>query len=62
MADIAMCSNLQCSLSPTCFRFNAISRGRGQSFLTEPKKDCENENYKLYWKMDNLNGQSSLDK
>lgn len=50
MADITMCTNEKCTLSKTCYRFNAAENPYRQSYLAEPKKDCEDRKYEYYLK------------
>lgn len=50
MSDITMCSNKECKLSVTCYRFNANKNPYRQPYFLEPKKDCEDKGYEYYKK------------
>lgn len=45
-----MCSNKECKLSETCYRFTATANKYAQSYLGDPKKDCEEVDYEYYVK------------
>lgn len=51
MANLTMCSNKECPLSSTCYRFHAKPNVYSQSYLLEPKKDCEEKNFELFEKI-----------
>lgn len=50
MADIMMCTNEECKQAPTCYRFNAEANEHRQSYMADPKKDCEEQEYEYYSK------------
>jgi hypothetical protein len=49
MADIAMCNNEDCKKAEKCYRFKAERNPLWQSYLGEPKKDCIDQDYKMFW-------------
>lgn len=50
MPDIATCTLKECIRSSECYRFNEKVK-KLQTYLAEPKKDCVEQNYKLFYKM-----------
>lgn len=48
MSDITMCSNKDCELKEGCFRFTAIPNKYRQSYLANPKDECENKSHELF--------------
>lgn len=51
MPDITMCENKECKLSVTCFRFTAPRNTETpQAYFANPKKDCEEKNYRFFTK------------
>ena len=48
--DIAMCENDKCDLKDECLRFIGIPSEYRQSYLANPKEDCEEKNYKLFYR------------
>lgn len=48
MADIMMCNNKECKLKLDCYRYLALPDKRSQSYMLNPVKDCENNNYIMY--------------
>ena len=50
MADIAICTLKECIRSSECYRFNAKVDKDRQAYLADPKKDCEEQDYRLFKK------------
>ena len=51
MPEITICT-LKCIRSSECYRFKAEADiQKGQTYLAEPKKDCVEQDYKLFYKM-----------
>ena len=48
MADISMCTNKECEFAATCYRLNAAVDPYRQSYLVDPKRECENNKFKYY--------------
>lgn len=48
MADIMMCNNQDCPIANNCYRFTAPPDRYDQSYIHNPKSDCEDDNLKLY--------------
>lgn len=48
MADITMCNKVDCELKDGCLRFIAIPNKYAQSYLINPKEDCENKSHELF--------------
>jgi len=49
MPDITTCTLKECIRSSECFRFNVGTDIKvGQTYLAEPKKDCVEQDYKLF--------------
>lgn len=48
MADITMCTNKECKLNETCYRFTAKANEYYQSYMCDPKQDCEERDYDMY--------------
>jgi hypothetical protein len=48
MPDITMCENKECNLSSECYRFSAIPSYHIQTYLADPKKDCEDKAHQLF--------------
>jgi hypothetical protein len=49
MADITMCSGLNCPLKEKCYRFTAIENQFRQSYFQHPPYDVSRENCSLFW-------------
>jgi hypothetical protein len=45
-----MCTNTECEWASTCFRISAEASSYRQSYLVDPKRECENRKYKYYLK------------
>ncbi len=51
MADLAICTLKECIHASECYRFNAKENKDGQqTYLADPKKDCEEKDYRLFRK------------
>jgi hypothetical protein len=48
MSDISMCNILDCDLKENCLRYISVPNKYGQSFLHNPKDDCEKDGHKLF--------------
>jgi hypothetical protein len=48
MADVTMCKNEDCKMKNNCYRYIATPDKHSQSYLFDPKTDCENKNYELF--------------
>jgi hypothetical protein len=48
MADITMCRNNKCKLKDNCYRYIAVPDKYMQSYLMNPRIECENKNYELF--------------
>jgi hypothetical protein len=48
MPDISMCNILDCDLKENCLRYISVPNKYGQSFLQNPKDDCERDGHKLF--------------
>jgi hypothetical protein len=51
LADLAICKLKECIHSPECYRFNAkVNKDGHQTYLADPKTDCEEKEYRLFKK------------
>lgn len=56
MADITMCNNEKCKKAKSCYRFMANANPYLQSYLIEPKNNCESRDYEMYIEVVNSKG------
>lgn len=55
MAEITMCSGLECPKKETCHRFNAKASEYRQSFFVTPPYDKEKDKCNHYWRDEDKN-------
>jgi len=48
MADMTLCDNYLCQIKDECLRYTTEPNKKSQSYLLEPKQDCEEEGWKFY--------------
>lgn len=46
-----MCTNEDCKKQNECYRFQAKVNEYRNSYISDPKQDCENNDYILFWKI-----------
>jgi len=52
LADMTLCDNYLCQLKDECVRYNAIPDQIQQSYLANPRQECEEKDWQFYLEED----------